>query len=128
MGRFKDIVQQESLKKIFKFVDGTWTPMDMLALQKVSLDDIFSGKCRIMAEVYYQGKPVYVTVNEGDYISVKKKYPNAPVVALDQMFKIFCGTLDKEYYEHALPTVLYTLSLFPGAEVTSVKNTVDHNK
>ena len=106
------------LKKAFQRVNDRWIPINPKDLFDIKLGQIWNLEVRLMLECQYMNRGFYVVSDEADFHATKIKYPDALVIHLLQLYRLWNGLLDETYTMTVLPKVMMIMSSMPGIKVT----------
>lgn len=90
----------------------------------MTLGELWQEAKRIMVECEVNGKTLYFVCNDIDHAAMKRKYPEACVVHILQLYRLWTGVLDGNYVMNVLPKVLMAITVFDGAKVVDVKRSI----
>ena len=110
------------MKKAFEWNDLKWEEIPVKDFIERKISTLLDENARIMLEFHVHGMRVFVVSVDADIAKLKKKFPDAFVINVVQLLKMWTGVINDNYVFDVLPKVFLAFKYNPGAKITEVKN------
>lgn len=98
--------------------DG-WLEVKPSDIRRITLGELMDGEYRLMMEVPVEDRKIYLVSWESDEKSLRRKYPQASVINIQQLLNLFSKHLTDDQVGRHVPKVLLAMSIFPGSKIVS---------
>ena len=100
-------------RKVMVKLGDSWLEANWDTLKRQTIDTMVSGGIRFMVDCELNGGNCYIVTHEADALALRKKYPESPIIYMEQIIGMLAGLPKKVEGFEVVPELLIEY----GAEV-----------
>jgi hypothetical protein len=110
-----------ALKKAFLQDKSTWVPLTLGELKSLTMGEVIEELVVLLLHFTMGGRDYYVVNTDTQWKAVKKKYPDACIIHISQLIRLWTHYIDADYLNTTGPKVLMAIEEFQA----TVENIID---